>query len=273
LLVLQKTSGYAISGNIAIDSGALCVVNPNQIVPTAAVSFTGAQVGALLLYGNTVTVTSLSSTSGGNVGNTAGAVGPGNGTLVVNNASNCSYYGAIYNNVAGGTGLTAVTKNGAGTLYLYGNAANDFTGGLTINAGMVDFENTENDVAHPYTVNPGGHLVLNGTQLAAAASAMSLIAASETDDYANAVPDTNNGTMSIVGSTYFNARNLVGTGTLMVKDDAVVYAHSLVQDTLVIGGTSSYSPAVAVPEPGTMMLLAFAALALAGIGIGRKNRG
>jgi autotransporter-associated beta strand protein len=270
LLALQKTSGYAISGNIAIDSGIICVLNPNQIVPTSAVSFTGAQAGALLLYGNTVTVTSLSSTSGGNVGNTAGAVGPGNGTLVVNNASNCSYYGAIYNNVAGGTGLTAVTKTGAGTLFLYGNNANNFTGGLTINQGIVDFENTENDVAHPYTVNSGGHLVLNGVQLAAAASAMSLIAASETDDYASAVPDTNNGTMSIVGSSYFNARNLAGTGTLMVQDNAVVYAHSLVQDTLVIGGTSSFSPAAAVPEPGTMMLLAFAALALAGVGIRRK---
>jgi autotransporter-associated beta strand protein len=270
LLALQKTSGYAISGNIAIDSGIICVLNPNQIVPTSAVGFTGAQAGALLLYGNTVTVTSLSSTSGGNVGNTAGAVGPGNGTLVVNNASNCSYYGAIYNNVAGGTGLTAVTKTGAGTLFLYGNNANNFTGGLTINQGIVDFENTENDVAHPYTVNSGGHLVLNGVQLAAAASAMSLIAASETDDYASAVPDTNNGTMSIVGSSYFNARNLAGTGTLMVQDNAVVYAHSLVQDTLVIGGTSSFSPAVAVPEPGTMILLAFAALAVAGVGIRRK---
>jgi hypothetical protein len=56
----------------------------------------------------------------------------------------------------------------------------------------------------------------------------------------------------------------------MVQDNAVVYAHSLVQDTLVIGGTSSFSPAAAVPEPGTMMLLAFAALALAGVGIRRK---
>jgi autotransporter-associated beta strand protein len=273
ILALNKTTGYAVPGDLTIDgTGIVCVIGANQLPATSNLTFTGSGNRDFLIYGNTVTVASISSTTGGKIGNTDGAVGPGNGQLIVNNTSNCSYNGAIFDNYSG-SGLFALTKNGAGTLTLNGNTANDFTGGLTINAGTVDFENTENDVAHPYTVNAGGHLVLNGVQLAAAASAMSLIAASETEDYANAVPDTNNGTMSIVGSTYFNARNLVGTGTLKVQDDAVVYAHSLVQDTLVIGGTSSLAPAVAVPEPGTMILLSLGVMALAGVGIGRKNRG
>jgi autotransporter-associated beta strand protein len=273
--VLQKTSGVAIPGPLVISStngtnSWVYTYADNQISPTTTVTFQGTNAyPALVLSGHNATVASISDTYGTGVIENTQDTSAGTATLTV---SSGDFNGYIRNTFTGNA-LLALTKNGAGTLYLRGNNANDFTGGLTINAGIVDFENTENAVARPYTVNAGGHLVLNGVQLAAAASAMSLIAASETEDYANAVPDTNNGTMSIVGSTYFNARNLVGTGTLMVKDDAVVYAHSLVQDTLVIGGTSSYSPAVAVPEPGTMMLLAFGVLALVGVGIGRKNRG
>jgi autotransporter-associated beta strand protein len=238
-----------------------------QLAPTSNVTWssTGGWQEIKLLS-HTQTVASINdATSRGVIENGWGDSTTGTGTLTVNANSNCSFNGYARDNYNGG-GLLAIVKNGSGTLTLSGNYANDFTGGLTINAGTVDFENTENDVAHPYTVNAGGHLVLNGTQLAASASAMSLIA----DEYANAVSDKNDGTMSIVGSTHFNARNLVGTGTLKVQDDAVVYAHSLVQDTLVIGGTSSYSPAVAVPEPGTMMLLACTFLVMVGVYIRRK---
>jgi autotransporter-associated beta strand protein len=272
----NKTAGYAIPGNVNISapSGITAVVllGDNQIAPTSVFNFQGGSWPILLLNGHNTTLAGINDSNGTGIIENTQETSAGNCSLTINNATNCSFNGYI-RNTSTGSGLLAIIKNGVGTLTLSGNNANDFTGGLIINAGTVDFENTENDVAHPYTVNSGGHLVLNGVQLAAAASAMSLIAASATDDYANTVPDTNNGTMSIVGSTYFNARNLVGTGTLKVQDDAVVYAHSLVQDTLVIGGTSSYSPAVAVPEPGTMMLLAFGVLALVGVGIGRKNRG
>jgi autotransporter-associated beta strand protein len=279
VLYLAKTSGVAVPGvlNMTATSGTSWVVvqGNNQLSTNATLNF---PVGNypyyphFLLAGYNVTVAGISDSTGTGVIENMEDTAANTATLTINNSTN-SFFNGFLRNAYSGNAPLAVIKNGAGTLTLSGNYANDFTGGLTINAGTVDFENTENDVAHPYTVNAGGHLVLNGVQLAAAASAMSLIAASETEDYANAVPDTNNGTMSIVGSTYFNARNLVGTGTLMVKDDAVVYAHSLVQDTLVIGGTSSYSPAVAVPEPGTMILLSLGVMALAGVGIGRKNRG
>jgi hypothetical protein len=66
--------------------------------------------------------------------------------------------------------------------------------------------------------------------------------------------------------------SIYGSGVTEIGDNAVLYVHSLVQDTLVIGGGSN-SPAIAVPEPGTMMLLALGVLALVGVGIGRKNRG
>jgi autotransporter-associated beta strand protein len=275
-LYLAKTSGVAVPGalNMSAPSGNTWVyVNGNnQFGANATLNFQGGYYPYFVMQGYNVSVAGISDSNGTGVIENTEYGTASLATLTINNSTACSYNGYIRDTYAG-SGQLAMIKNGTGTLTLSGDVANNFTGGLTINAGTVDFENTENDVAHPYTVNAGGHLVLNGVQLAAAASAMSLIAESATDDYANAVPDTNNGTMSIVGSTYFNARNLVGTGTLMVKDDAVVYAHSLVQDTLVIGGTSSYSPAVAVPEPGTMMLLAFAILALAGVGIRKMNRG
>jgi autotransporter-associated beta strand protein len=270
-LALNKTTGYAVPGDLTIDgTGIVCVIGANQLPATSKITFTGTGNRDFLIYGNTVTVASISSTTGGKIGNTDGAVGPGNGQLIVNNASNCSYNGAIFDNYSG-SGLFALTKNGAGTLTLNGNAANDFTGGLTINAGTVDFENTENDVAHPYTVNPGGHLVLNGTPLAAAT--ISLAASTEASVNAFSGTDYNNGYFTIIGSTNFSTGNLVGSGTLMVLDDAVFSAQSIVQDKLVIGGSSSMartSEPVPVPEPGTWVLMIMAGLVLAGAYIRRK---
>jgi autotransporter-associated beta strand protein len=73
------------------------------------------------------------------------------------------------------------------------------------------------------------------------------------------------GSLTYVGDTTVNAGELIVTNlntaanTVSVMDGGVLTAASIVADTLAIGGTPS-AAAVAVPEPGTFVLLAFAAI-------------
>ncbi len=65
------------------------------------------------------------------------------GTLTINNSSDCSYNGYIRNGdlAANGasTGLLALVKGGPGTLTLIGSHCGNYTGGLTVNAGTLDY--------------------------------------------------------------------------------------------------------------------------------------
>ena len=65
------------------------------------------------------------------------------GTLTVNNTADCSYSGTIRNGdlAANGasTGLLAMVKNGPGKLTFLGGSCSDYTGGLTVNAGTLDY--------------------------------------------------------------------------------------------------------------------------------------
>ena len=60
------------------------------------------------------------------------------GTMTVNNSSNCSFNGYIRDHNAG-TGTLALVKGGAGTLTLTGANCGGYTGGLTVNAGTLDY--------------------------------------------------------------------------------------------------------------------------------------
>jgi autotransporter-associated beta strand protein len=66
-----------------------------------------------------------------------------NGTLTINNTANCTYGGYIRNGdfAANGasTGLLALVKSGPGTLTLLGGNCSAYTGGLTVNAGTLDY--------------------------------------------------------------------------------------------------------------------------------------
>ena len=75
------------------------------------------------------------------------------GTLTVNTAVDCSYNGYIRNgdfaSVAASTGLLALVKSGSGKLTLTGANCSDFTGGLTIMAGTLDFSGATSLPATP----------------------------------------------------------------------------------------------------------------------------
>jgi autotransporter-associated beta strand protein len=155
-LILAKTSGYAIPGSFTISNGNTYVVvqYPNQFPATAKVSFTGTGDPHFEMYGNTVTVAGISGTGGGAIQNTEGESGPCDGTLIVNNADDCSYSGIIRNN-AGGTGTLALVKSGTGTLTLKGYYCSEFTGGLTVNDGTLDFNGASYIPACNYAITGG----------------------------------------------------------------------------------------------------------------------
>ena len=89
------------------------------------------------VYGNTVTVGGITGT-GGAIENTEYETGIGNGTLVINNTVNCTLAGVIIRN-GGVSGTLALVKSGSGSLTITGSYCGHYTGGLTVNAGTLDY--------------------------------------------------------------------------------------------------------------------------------------
>jgi autotransporter-associated beta strand protein len=155
-VVLAKTAGYAIPGDFTIANANTYVVvqNANQFPSTAKITFAGTGDPHFELFGHTVTVAGISGTGGGAIENTEGESGPTNGTLIVNNTDNCSYSGIIRNN-AGGSGTLTLVKSGTGTLTLSGYYSSEFTGGLVVNNGTLDFNGASFLPACNYTIAGG----------------------------------------------------------------------------------------------------------------------
>ena len=140
-LMLAKTPGVnAITGDVTLvnDAAFLVVKNPNQFPATTKVTFAGTYNPHFEVYGNTVTVGGIFCTGGGEIENTEWDTGVGNGTLVVNNSTDCWYSGTI-RDTAGGSGNIAIVKDGPGTLTFTGGDVGSYTGGLTVNAGTLDY--------------------------------------------------------------------------------------------------------------------------------------
>jgi autotransporter-associated beta strand protein len=140
-VILAKTSGYAIPGNLTITDGSAFVIaqNANQFPASTVLTMAGGWDAHFELYGNTVTVAGLVSTgTGGAIENTESETDIGNSTLIVNNTAACTYSAAIRNNW-GGSGTVALVKDGAGTLTLKGSRTGDYTGGLTVKNGTLDY--------------------------------------------------------------------------------------------------------------------------------------
>ena len=166
-LYLAKTSGNAITGDFTLvdDPAFVIVQNPNQFPTTAKVTFSGSGNPHLEVHGNTVTVGAIIGTGGGEIENTEGETGVANGTIIVNNSTDCSYSGTI-RDTAWGSGTLALTKAGTGMLALSGY--NAYSGVTTISGGTLAVNSIANGgVACPLGAasNAPANLVLNGGTL------------------------------------------------------------------------------------------------------------
>ena len=157
VVFLQKSGGaIAIPGNLTISSGGntnptwntfLVLKGSNQIASSAVLNFV--EVRACYSYfemlGNDQTLAGLSDNLGrGIIENAEQESGINNNcTLTINNTADCTYSGHIRNGDlaanAASTGLLALVKSGPGTLTLTGWYCGDYTGGLTVNAGTLDY--------------------------------------------------------------------------------------------------------------------------------------
>jgi autotransporter-associated beta strand protein len=153
-LLLSGTNTY--SGATTIASGTLQVSGGSAIGDLSGVTLANSASARLNLNGSSETIGPL---AGG--GSTGGVVALGNGTLTVGNSTNTTFAGVISG--AGGS----LIKQGTDTLVL--NRANTYTGGTTVNSGILREGVTNAFVNNTaYTVN-GGTLDINGFSLTASA--------------------------------------------------------------------------------------------------------
>ena len=229
LLDLTGTSNY--SGPTAISAGTLELdVNGNNLPTATALSI--ANGGVLDMGGVPQTVGSLSGSAGAVITSRYS----GNPTLTVaSSAGSTTFAGNIVRNVA-------LALSGSGELTLSGT--NSYTGGTTVSGGTLD-------IAAPsalsgsglVTIAAGGRLVLgSGAGIGALLAASSPTGASAVALSAAAVPATLGGPQS----GYENMATLGGAPPLSQGG----------------GGSAVGGTAAAVPEPGTLALLAAGAIGL-----------
>ena len=144
-LDLNKTSGYAIPGNLNLSptSGVMFVrlLGDNQMAPSATINFSGSTYKFMELLGHGLTVSGISDSTGtAFIENSDSESGDyGTGVLTIDSAASSVFNGCLRNNGGTGTGTLALVKNGSGTLTLSGNRCGIYTGGLTVNDGTLDY--------------------------------------------------------------------------------------------------------------------------------------
>jgi autotransporter-associated beta strand protein len=144
-VTLASTTGYAIPGDLVLTGSTQVFValqGDNQIAPTSRWTWNG--TGAyreVKLLGHNVTVAGLSDATGqGVVENTWGESGYDAVTLTINAAAGSfSYNGWLRDTCTGSCGALSLVKTGAGTQTLTGSYVGQYTGGLIVNAGLLNY--------------------------------------------------------------------------------------------------------------------------------------
>jgi fibronectin-binding autotransporter adhesin len=143
LTILNGNNTY--TGNTFINSGTVRLGSSQAIASSSTVSFADNLSAVLELNGNNLTLAGLAgggaqgTTGQGSVGSSGGTVALGSAVLTVGGSVNADFGGTITG--AGGS----LVKVGAGTQTLRG--ANTFTGGVTIQAGVLNAAGFDGNLA------------------------------------------------------------------------------------------------------------------------------
>ncbi len=149
-VILANSNDY--DGTTTIAAGTLRMGNADALGTSQALAFSTGSTGTLQLYGNNLTLTSLSDDGGAPVIEN----GTGTAALTVNNSSDLSFGGTIQN---GSSGSLTLTKEGAGALTVSGTVdVNPTIDGGTLRLGASDVIGDSRNVM----VNASGTLDMNG---------------------------------------------------------------------------------------------------------------
>lgn len=250
LLLLNKSAGHAVSGDLAISAGTVRLLAPNQISDSSAVVIFGAPNAAAVLdlNGHNETIGFLQDYVG------YGSVTLGGATLTVKEGD---FMGSISSTTGG-----SLHKTTSGILELGGS--NTYSGGTTVSGGTLRLWN---DNVLPSVGNftlAGGTLDLN--DYSTSVGALSLMANSTIDfglgDYANSLLLAASGSLSWSGT--LSVLNFVpnqdqlrfGTSSsALTVDQLAAITFDGFGSGAVIDANGFVSPS-AIPEPSTYAALA-----------------
>jgi autotransporter-associated beta strand protein len=162
--------------------------------------------------------------TGGTTGALAVSTLSNNGTLVFSRSDASTYAGTI-------SGSGVLTKLGAGTLTLSGSSS--FTGGTTIDAGVVVVQNTKALGSGGVTVSSGGTLLVDGIDLDLGGAAVALVTGAE-------LQTTSGARVAISGSSDLSGVRSTSPGVT----SAAILAGTAVSGTLATTWTTTADAAV-----------------------------
>ncbi|MBS1488536.1 MAG: autotransporter-associated beta strand repeat-containing protein, partial [Bacteroidetes bacterium] len=146
------------TGSVTVTAGATLDLNGNNLTNTLSLAGTGVAGGALQNSGAAATCSGLLSLGGNaTILANAGAINITNVGTITGSGNNLTLDGNAGGSVASiiGTGAGSVTKSGTGTWTLSG--ASTFTGGVTLNSGTLNINNSSalGSSAGTFTINGG----------------------------------------------------------------------------------------------------------------------
>jgi len=234
VLVLGGTNTY--TGTTTITSGTLSIATDRGL---------GGTSGSLTLNGGTLEVTGSSVTlSGSRVVTTT------NASSGINVADGCTF--TIGQSVSGTGGLT-MTSSGVGTLTLSSGSGNSFSGGLTIDSGVVSV-GADNQLG-----NTSGSLTLNGGTLDATntftlSSSRGAVTVSNTSTFEIASGKTVTIPQTIQDGSSSGSITLTGGGELLLEGNCTYSGTTTISaGTLALSGSGqiSSSQAIAISSGAT----------------------